>query len=59
MPPIAHPPAFYAKIAGICFVVRMLPGVSKRLKKEKGTESAGRSCFDRRNIGDLNLDLED
>ena len=23
MPPIAHPPAFYAKVAGICFVVRM------------------------------------
>jgi hypothetical protein len=22
MAPISHPPAFYAKIAGICFVVR-------------------------------------
>jgi len=59
MPPIAHPPAFYAKIAGICFVVRMLSGRLKEFEKRKERRALGGNAFwfsIEENIGDLDLD---
>lgn len=63
MPPIAHPPVFYAKIAGICFVVRALRPASER--NSKGRENGERRVevlfgFDReKHSTDLDLDLDD